>query len=353
MHRSTHKEIDDLMVRSRAATRALASRGRLHNVFLAGAPWAGLGSPKSDVDVFVVVDADDVRPTEQVFEMGMRLDVEYVSWDSLEALVGLVGSYEVTATVMTQLTRASRTALESLTRFWLSEIVVDTAGRLDSLMDTLKASQTTYLRVLLARHATDTLNLAEDVEGALAMGLRESADYGAREALYRSAEAYLARRGDPYVKSKWVWSKWLRTAAHRFDADVTNYLSDPHQSDMMAAVRTSRWLSQDLLVMALTGIDYAPTLNAREGTLRRMTGHTPLEVIDGFLILRDVEEGIELSWQGLLLWGVSHGKTREDGIAITCSLLSDAGHPVPASDVAEYLDLLTDSGLFLAAGTGA
>lgn len=343
-------DIDQIIARSRVAAQTFASREGFDSVFLGGAPWAGLGSPKSDTDVFVVVDGSKVRPTEQVYESGMRLDVEYISWSSMEALVQLVATYDVRADDMTQLTAASRNALESLTRFLLGEIVLDLDGRLQALLGRLIEAHDNYTRVLLARHATDTLNLAEDVEGALAMGLLESADYGAREALYRSAEAYLARHRDPYVKSKWVWSKWQRTAAHRFEPEITTYLSDPHRPNMADAVLSSRWLSQDLFVMALTGIDYPPVLEVQAGSLRRLTGHTPIEIVDGFLILRDVEEGIDLSWQGLLLWGAAHGRTKAEAVDVVHALLEKAGESAPLEDVADYLDSLIDGGLLSTAG---
>jgi hypothetical protein len=332
--------------RSRQAALAYSDAQGLANVYLGGALFAGLGSPKSDTDLFVVVDDDSRLETEQVYRSGLRIDVEYISWGRLERLVGLVERYDIRADDMTQLTEASRSAMDFLTRFKLSEIVSDQGGRLGALRGRLSSATTRYVDVVMARHAMDVSNFAEDVQGALLQNDLQCADYQARESLYVSAEALLASLGDCYVNTKWLWSKWKRTVGDVLGESTTRIVSDPHDENVAVAISRSRWLSQDLLVMALGQVIYEPQLHAPcPGDAVRDPHVSLIRTVGGFLVLRDVEEGVELSLQGALLWGVSHGKPRDVGINETWTLLKEETPDLNEGAVADYFDHLVAIGL--------
>ena len=160
-----------------------ASEAGLSSVYVGGAPLAGLGSPKSDTDVFVVVDSVP-GDTEQVIQDGHRLDVEYITWAKLDELAELVMDYRVTPLDMTQLTRASRSALDFITRFHYGHVLADHDGRLASLQSRISSPESRLKDLLIARHAIDMGNLVEDVDGAIQSGDLACADYQGREAVY-------------------------------------------------------------------------------------------------------------------------------------------------------------------------
>lgn len=343
---SSHYDPTTQAERSYRSAAIYAQRHQHKHLYVGGAPFAGLGSPRSDTDLFVVVDSKP-NETEQVYQDGARLDVEYVTWASLESLVEHVREYRLTPTDMTQMTVASRSALDFLARFQSGRIVSDDGGRLAAAREKLAPSASSYVGLLVARHALDAANATEDMVGALLTGDVECAAHVARESLYLSAEALLAALGDIYVNTKWLWAKWRRTVGDRFGADCVRLLSNATPLSIDDYVLASRALSQDFLTMAITGIEYDPVLQrlAETSHTRRPADLSPIGTTEGVLLLRDVEEGISLSRQGAILWGVAHGRTKNEAIDLAGALIrSDSGDAVASKDVEAYFDHLVEIG---------
>ncbi|MGK4579910.1 hypothetical protein [Kitasatospora sp. HPMI-4] len=305
--------------------------------YLGGSPLAGLGTPSSDVDLFVV--SGHPGHTEQIFVDETRVDVESVSAAALEDLVARCEHFTVTESDMTQLRFAQTSVLDRLVRFSLGEIVSDD-GTLAGLLDRARRAEGDIAKLVIARQASSTGNLAEDAYGALAVGDHASAQYLGRQALLASAEAFLTARGDAYFGSKWVWARWERSVGDQLGEPVRQVLYDP-----AAPVDRSFWLAQDLLVHAMTGRAYPIIVDPAPRQPRRDPSVVPALTTGPVLLNRQDSRAVRVSPQGALLWGVAHGRPRAEAVSFVAGLLGVAEATVDA-----YYTGLLDSGVLIGEG---
>lgn len=335
---------NDVLSRGRRAAEWLAKEHPVSRIYLGGAPTAGLGSPMSDIDLFVVrADRESPPPAQLEFE-GERVDVEYLDLDRLRGDVQESTVFRVTNTDFSQTARFSRNRLDVLTRFLLGEVVVDD-GELAALRGRLTESMPDFSRLLITRHAIDAHNLTEDVCGAILNGDAPATRYLSQELLHRATEAYLCMRGDLYVNTKWIWARWRRSASDLLKAAVTEVIDHSYAAEG-DVVRRNRFLAQDLLVMAATGLEYEPVLGADPEHHTR-----PIDVCvipmkgDGVLIEAIRGESVLLSWQGALLWGIAHGRPREEAVRLMGGVLASKGLQVGEDEIAAYHASLVDVGV--------
>jgi hypothetical protein len=327
----------------RRAARWLADERGYTRVYVGGAPMAGLGSPKSDVDLFVVVDGQ-AGAAEQIEFEGGRVDVEFIQLATLRGTVDTCSTFLATAENPRQVGFASRSRLDSLTRFLLSEIIVDD-GSLAELQEQLCEERAEYRKILIARHAIDVQNIGEDVEGQLLNEDLPGAEYQSRELLYRAAEAYLAANDDFYVNTKWLWAKWARTVGDDLGAEVRAVIENPSLGAHRDVVARNLWLAQDLVAMAASGYRYQPIVEVEPAHARRQPFFALFPTSDALLVMRRVNEAVSLSRQGVLLWGLSHGRTADEAIAITHKMLTEEGIDLQEDEVREYYDQLVQLSL--------
>ncbi|WP_331745782.1 hypothetical protein [Streptomyces virginiae] len=331
------------MEESRRSAREVA--GDSGSVFLAGAPVAGLGSPRSDIDLFVVSDSITAASSRQIGRNGARFDVEFIRSSEFYSLVQQACSFDVCASDASQLGRMPRARLDLVTRFLLSEIVVDEDGRLAQLHAELVANRESFDHLSIARHAQDVQNMSEDVAGALLNGDIMSAVHQSRQMVLRGAEAYLASKGDPYLGEKWVFAKWRRTVAtpaanllHLLQGIPSRTPDESHR-----AVLEQCWVSQDLTVMAATGYSYDPISSPKD--VVRGPHWSVLPWRDGLLVTQREGQGVALSREGLLLWAVAHGRSKGEAIKLARSLYVAKGVIATVSEVARYYDGILSAGL--------
>ncbi|MFD0885806.1 hypothetical protein ACFQ08_14750 [Streptosporangium algeriense] len=316
----------------------------MSRIYLGGAPTAGLGSPMSDIDLFVVrADCESPPPAQLEFE-GERADVEYLDLEQLRRDVQESTVFRVTNTDFSQTARFSRNRLDVLTRFLLGEVVVDD-GELAALRRRLADNMPDYKRLLIARHAIDAHNLNEDICGAILNGDAPATRYLSQEFLHRATEAYLCMRDDLYVNTKWIWARWRRSASEPLKASLTEVIDHAYTAEG-DVVRRNRFLGQDLLVMAATGLEYVPVPGAEPRHHSRRTGVSVIPMRGGGVLIESVRgESVLLSWQGALLWGVSHGRTKEEAVHLMGGALASAGLQVGEDEIAAYHASLVDVGV--------
>ncbi|MFG2428708.1 hypothetical protein [Streptomyces sp. NPDC048590] len=343
--------VGEIVERGLRAARWVAETRGYERVYAGGAPLAGLGSPKSDVDLYVVTDGKQRQDAEQVEFEGERVDIEFIALPSLRGAVDLCTTFRASPDNMRQIGYASRSRMDFLTRFLLGDIVVDD-GVLQDLRDHLQEDRTEFLRLLVARHCVDVQNIGEDVEGALLNKDLPGADYQARELLYRAADAYLCHRDDPYVNTKWLWAKWERTVGDGLGTATREVIRSPHLEDTEGAVRRDVWLAQDLVAMAATGYRYEPLPDSDPWHCRRTTEYALVPTRDEYLVMRRANEAVSLSRQGVLLWGLAHGRSREDACkAVRAVLAEQDGADVSLEEIDGYYGGLEDHGLIRRSGT--
>jgi hypothetical protein len=332
-----------------AVAEVLADRS-ITLAYLGGAPFAGLGTPHSDIDLFVVLTEDTPPPGPvQVVVGADRIDVETVSYAFLVDAADRCAQFRATSEDIHQLEYAQYPVLDKLIRFALGEIVADD-GRLAKLSQRLFESSPEIIRLLVARHCLTVQNRVEDAEGFLALDEWPAGAIMARNALLAAADAVLARRGDVYIGGKWVARRWNRTLDGHLGAlspeAVLDLVSQPRDA---ADVRDRLWLVQDLALMAITERDWEPV---PAQTVVRDPFAAAVPLVDAVLVYRSRRKAVRLSRQGALLWAMGHGRPADDAIDVTRSLLSSSGAEVGRDDVAAYYRSLCASGLLRPADVG-
>jgi hypothetical protein len=189
------------------ATRLATSEG-VDAAFLAGSIVVGLGSPSSDVDVYLV--GSGLRESRrQLLDGGVRVDVQTLAAERLADLVDrVVADYPAALH-----DRVADADLMVAVRLLAGEIVTDT-GFLLALKQRLAASPLPLRRMVINSWARTAYSAVEDVAG-----LRESSDrldrdaaiIAARRALLAAGKALAASCGDLHHGDKWV-SHQLATA---------------------------------------------------------------------------------------------------------------------------------------------
>lgn len=326
------------LARARAAASSVAERHPGTLVFLGGSPLVGLGTPFSDVDVFVMFREDRKSTTEQLPFDGQRVDVETHSLDNLRAVVECVREVRMTTEDLSQIAFATRDRLDMLLRFLSGEIVADD-GTLTELAGQVSDREEPLQHVLTARQATMVGNHVEDVRGFVEVGDPHAARHMSVQALLAAAEALLARVGDPYLGPKWVWQKWARSVDQSYAPHIRELL---FSRDLPGAVNPHLWAAQDLLVHAFGFGGYDPVAAAAEEPVRDPYA-TPIVTTDNVLMYRPGRQTARISTQGLLLWGIAHGRTRAEAVKLFTETPAGAG--IAASAVGDYYDSLCRIGL--------
>ncbi len=313
----------------RAVAEELRAEGA-GRIYLGGAIPAGLGTPNSDIDVFVVDDARTGVDIRQYERDSHRVDVETFSLAGFESVIDAASPFRAEPDDMTTVAACSRSTLDRLVRFQLGEIVADD-GTLQALADRLTTASPDIDAMIMARHCVDSLNLVEDVIGALAMDDRESAMLQATVMYTRAAEAALTRFGDRYIGAKWIWRRWARTMTPLGVPD----LLPAAPAETSAEEVVARGLQ--LLVCALTGS--WDVIGDRESGPGIPTGLIPIPVRGGVTLFPvEGRTGITISEPGLRLWAFAGRYTRDEAVD---AFLAAAGAGAPArEDVDAYFDAL-------------
>lgn len=311
---------EDQVGRARVAAKAAIEDLPGSMAFLGGSPLAGLGTPRSDVDIFIV--GDEKLNTRQIISGDVRLDIEFIQYENFKATISNFSTFRVTHDDIGQLQEAQYSTLDCVVRFMLGEILLDDDGRLFRLMSQAYGSVDAIEKLAVARHAVFVGNRTEDAQGALEVGDLLGAQYLGREAMLCAAEAFLTTCGDPYFGPKWVWTRWARTVGDDIGMHASRVIAD-------AAVppSTSLSLSQDLLIQAITGVSY-DTVAAENGSPRRAEFVVPHNVAGGVLLAMPSGAQARVSIQGAALWGLAHGRDPADAVDLGVSLLGASANEV-------------------------
>jgi hypothetical protein len=267
-----------------AAARAVLARqdGDIRVAFVSGSLAAGLGHPLSDIDLYVVRDADPVSPSSVPVD-GHVVQVTSMSLADLDRTVRICSSYQITPSERWQQELDQR-SLTLAVRFAISTVLhagVELPDR--------QTRRRVLRQVLVSRAGALIASWAEDVKGA-----RELDDLGtelvtSRIALVCALEATLAAADDLYLGEKFLARRLLRTAA---TADLVPYVwdllrdpawpPDPVASRRLVDVRL-RLASRLVTVAGLDGWDsplalvtVPPEPGDSAGGPRRSVWHCPI-----------------------------------------------------------------------------
>jgi hypothetical protein len=340
--------LPDLVAGSRELALTVLSSLSVRAAFLAGAPLAGLGTPRSDVDLHVIVD-ETGHNAEQLVMGNRRIDVRYWTEEQFRARVELCTRYLYTEHDTSQLSTVGRRVIDPVVRFVLGEVLRDD-GTLAKLAEVVSAAEPDLVRLIVSAMAIEVENRVEDAWGYVELADERPAAFVSREALLSATEAYLASRGDAYLGQKWVWSRWDRTVGDRLGAPV-RYLVTGGGGPGLDETLRRLWLAQDLLLLPIVGAQYPPV--TVPGAVRRDPYTTPVTTPDAVLLIRSGRRTARVSRQGALLWAVAHGRTRDEAVRLTHGLLAGAGQQVALTDVDRYYETFAPVGLLTTDGAAA
>jgi predicted nucleotidyltransferase len=323
---------------------SLVEEGEVLGMYLAGSLTAGLGSSRSDVDLFVIVPNAEqaaARIPEQRLHEGTRVDIEVRTDAELRELTGLLGEFTATSSDLRQLF-VSADRVDAAVRLVLGADIVPSA-----LLDEVRRElpRTELRKTLIAQYCNQSLNLLEDLAGAVRDADDGTASLISYALVLRALQAYLAGCDDLYIGEKWTWRKLTRSGLdQRHVADMWGLL---HGGDMArdALVPARIAMTQALLSAAqVDGWDephagrWTAWGTARAG-LCRAPEWLPIRLRDQTALVSVDYTEVHLSSDGVRLWGLADGRPR-------AAVVEDmAGHlaPSPTLDsINEYVDTLLE-----------
>jgi hypothetical protein len=298
--------------RLEVARRAARSLGRQPGVlgsYVSGSLVAGLGTPTSDADVFVVLAEGVDRPgTRQLLVGADRVDVEFTTAAEIGSAVRRCTSYRPTRTDLSA-ARAPQDTVDLVVRLLLGEIVAD-EGWLGRTQKEVRSAEQEVRRLLVGMWSLYVHGSLEDFTGAVADGDVLSAGLLGQWMMTAAGKATAAAAGDLYVGDKWVHRQVARSAGPSFPVEEFSgfqlgwWTREP--VDPGAADRLVLFAQTMLAVAQLTGWD-APApdwADWRPGTgrLRRNPGFLSMRVTEGFLLHQERVREAVLSPVTALVW---------------------------------------------------
>jgi len=189
-------------------------------VYLSGSLMAGLGTPFSDTDVFVITDG---APSEAV-QHGAgadRVDVEFRSVEWLDQVTALARPYSSTMYDNQALTTPPG-LIDDAVRLRVGHDLKP-SPRLTAVRAALDDGDHNLRKLLVSQLAADSGAAWMDALGFLSNGDLDSAGLVAQKVLLIGLDAACAAAGDLYRGGKWVWSRVRRDPVL---ADAVPWLRD-------------------------------------------------------------------------------------------------------------------------------
>jgi hypothetical protein len=295
----------------------LLATENIDSVYLGGSLTAGLGSPRSDADLFVVLRDKGDRPDEQFLSTGIgdRVDVEF---RTPAHMLRIAETYETLRETARNPIQASvpLSLHDDAIRMHLGITVHDSA----LLRDVRNRVNADVLRqVSLGRQFIWCRGALDDLIGAREDNDSDAAHDISHELLSEALQTFLVGCGDLYWGRKWTAAKLRRSAGPSFPYDDVHSLmgyptADPFTSlDDLIDARVR--MAQSLLIAA-AGCGWTTTQASRWDTWRisadrkgptRNNYFLPFRYQDGVFI--DTPDGrqLRLVEGSLLLWGQCDG----------------------------------------------
>lgn len=293
-----------------------------HAVYLAGSLFAGLGTPTSDVDVFVVLNVATDDQMLQVDSAGERVDIEFVTLAAVSARIRKATEWSL--------------AKGRLTDGWIPEKDIDFVVRLlncEILSEDepfrrmrldLEGKIDRVRQILLARWTIEAGNHLEDYEGAFADRDWASCQVIAQSMALAAGKAMTVAAGDLYFGRKWLFPQLRRSLGPAFPierclelqqgrhANPADYLATRRfVQTCLAAAQTVGWLHADAHRWPWrTGDAPAP-----DGPIRALD-YLPVPV-DGDRYLLNMERRRQLlvNRRTMLVWALCDGRPASDVVA--------------------------------------
>jgi predicted nucleotidyltransferase len=348
-----------------AAGRSVASRISRANpnveVYLSGSICARLGTPQSDVDLYVVANTQTLRTLKlpprvpwtaphvvHVYERGVIVDVELRTHRYLRQLVRRHERFAFSLADASQIS-LSPAELDDTIRLFIGE-VCGAAPLTRQMQGRLNADE--LRKIIIVHYAMRCLHLLRDVEGLQAAGDHYSAAHNARIVLLLSLQALLAGCGEFYIGDKWTWAKVARsvnssTQVHLLELAFAGTSLDRTALNGMIDM----WMLSAQACLCAAFLEGWDAPNAGTWSMGSMAISSPVRSRHWLpvrtveeVLLGSCEETVTVDLDGLRLWSLCNGCDRGRVVEQMVGHLRGARasrtlHRLPAT-VERYLDKL-------------
>ena len=242
----SHRLVAEKMARVQDTVDGYVADENVQAVYLSGSLMANLGTPYSDIDIFVV---SSDRSGMIHHGLGQdRVDVEFRSAEWLEQVAHLARPYAATLDDNYPLT-TSPDLIEDAVRLKIGT-ELKKSPELSRTRNALDTGQRDLQKLVLSQVALDLAAYWMDILGFLTNGDLDSAEMLSSEILLTALDAACIPDGDLYRGPKWIWSRVRRNEslapAHQWIRDLLM----PYQAARSHGTRlcTDRMLTAQKLV---------------------------------------------------------------------------------------------------------
>ncbi|MGH9243350.1 MAG: hypothetical protein ACRD29_03340 [Acidimicrobiales bacterium] len=297
--------------------RRLARREGVTGAFLAGSASAGLATPTSDVDVYLV--GPTLAPDRtQLDHDGVRLDVHCVAH-------GMVAEVATAATATLPAVADHRPGPSEAELSLTTRLATMTVVEEDRVLNELRASlaeRRPLLRRQLVRHfLARAESQHEDVRGFLDTGDLDSALLSATSALTSAAKAVTVACDDVYFGDKWVLAQLRRSAPHSFPHRLVVALLTGAETVPDERITRMRTLASTLTAASVVAdhwglpLDHWPDWGWTARGLARGR-YADVRSFDDGLVVSGPDGGARrMSHRAALVWALCGGLTRPEVLA--------------------------------------
>jgi predicted nucleotidyltransferase len=327
----------------------MGGEGEVLGMYLAGSLTAGLGSSRSDVDLFVIVPSTEQEaglPQQRLHE-GTRVDIELRTADELRELTRLLGRFSATSSDFQQLFVPDH-RVDAAVRLVLGRDIVS-SPLLDEIRRDLPRAE--LRKTLIAQYCNRCLMFLEDLAGAVRDGDTGTAELVSYALMLRALQAFLAGCDDLYIGEKWTWRKMERSGLGRRHMDAIWGLLHGAGSTLDALVPARIAMTQALLSAAqVDGWDeplaagWSAWGTARSG-LCRAAEWLPIRLQDRTALMSIDYTEVLLGNDGVRLWGLADGRPRDAVVEEMATHLEPG--PDLITSINQYIDTLLDRGVLV------
>ncbi|MFJ8626432.1 hypothetical protein ACIRD3_26840 [Kitasatospora sp. NPDC093550] len=321
------------------------------DAYYGGSLMAGLGTSRSDVDLFVLSDRKTGPLPAQHIHDRERLDVEVRSTADIQRLLEKFATYRVVDGNWSQATPVKD--IDDAVRLAHSRPATPD-GEAARLREAMRDRLPVLRQLLINRASIECLMIIEDLFGA-----REMGDWGAvgllgRNLLMEALQGYFVGCGEPYIGHKWAYVKLDRvgTANGLKDVAVPLLEADVSTPERAAAVADERIaLAQKLLSVASTLGWNSPDAawwtqwSGGRGGLGREQEWVPIRFGDDVKYESPNARMRQLTPEATVLWAALDGRPTQDGVTQAVRALDHLGSPQRTDLVADFAERLATSGL--------
>jgi len=321
------------------------------DAYFGGSLMAGLGTTRSDVDLFMITDrVDGPLPAQHILDR-QRLDVELRRLSDIERLLDKFATYRIVDGDWSQALPVED--LDDAVRLAYSRPATP-----DGLASRLRAAMRDRLpvltQVLITRASVAALGAMEDMFGAREMGDWGAAGMLSRTVLLEALHAYFVGCGDPYLGHKWTYAKLRRHGVHNgleavaaplLEADV----STPELAERVVDERIA--LAQKLLAVASTlgwhgnGCDWWSIWDGGTGGFGKQQEWTPIRFGDSVTLESPNARVRRITPEATILWAALDGRPTGDAVAHAVRALERLGSSQPHDTVSAFAGRLAASDL--------